>query len=217
VSDYIHTPERGWRQTLRNVQRLNHWWLGFNGSLWALVGLGLTRWRAQEVVLFLSGLSLVLGYFFFWFGGISTVGPVYYFEALVPLSLLGAHSLVTIWRRWPSRPTIATRMRAALAVAAVAYWAVGLSAFVRDELHDWQRFFSEQRALETAVARAAPRRAIIFLETGGNVWNAVQYNPLAPLDIVYVRSRQRSDQRIIDENPDREIYRYHKRQLERVR
>jgi hypothetical protein len=217
VSDYVHTPERGLRQTLRNVGRLNHWWLGFNGSLWILAGLCLTRWRSRELVLAASAVSLVVGYFFFWFGGISTVGPLYYFEALVPLSLLGAHSLVTIWRTWPWRTRPALALRTSLAVAAGALWCVAVIAFFQTETRRWTRFFSSQRGLEEAVATTQPRRAIVFIDSGGTVWNAVQYDPRAPLDILYVRSRQRTDARIIAQNPDREIYRYRRRQLERVR
>jgi hypothetical protein len=217
VSDYVHTPERGLRQTLRNVTRLNHWWLGFNGSLWVLVGLCLTRWRLQEAVLALSALSLIAGYFFFWFGGISTVGPLYYFEALVPLALLGAHSLVTIWRRWPWRTPPALPLRTSLAVAAGALWCVAVALFLQEEARGWTRFFREQRGLEEAVAKARPGRAIVFIGTGGSVWNAVQYDPRAPVDILYVRSRQSRDEHVMAQNPDREIYRYRRNQLERLR
>jgi 4-amino-4-deoxy-L-arabinose transferase-like glycosyltransferase len=217
VSDYVHTPERGLRQTIRNLQRLNHWWLGFNGSLFVLGGLTLARWRERDVVLACSALSLVAGYFFFWFGGISTVGPVYYFDALVSLSLLGAHSLVTLWRRWAWRGLRGLRIRSALASTAAVLWIAAVAIFFRAEVTGWQRFFRDQRRLEAAVARARPGRAIVFLESGGTMWNAVQYDPRAPLDILYVRSRVGDNQRIIAQNPDREIYRYRRNALERIR
>jgi hypothetical protein len=217
ISDYVHTPERGLRQTLRSVQRLNHWWLGFNASLWVLVGLLLSKWSWREIVLASSAVSLVAGYLFFWFGGISTVGPVYYFEALVPLALLGAHSLVTLWRKWPWGGEGGRRVRGWVATSAVVAWCGLLVAFFRSEVPDWNRFFSDQRALEAAVGKVKPGRAIVFLETGGDVWNAVQYDPRAPLDIIYVRSRPRSDERVMAQNPGREIYRYHDKVLQRVR
>ena len=217
VSDAYHTPERAVRHTLVNLRGLNRWWLGFSGSLWLLAGVLLTRWRWQETVLFLSGASLIVGYAFFWFGGIGIVGPVYYFEAILPLSLLGAHSMMTLWRKWPWQARPGLMVRTAVACLAIVVYGASVAEFWRTRLHRLEQAFSAQRHLERALDETKPHDALVFLETGGTVWQAVRYEPFTELDVIFVRSRQRENDRVLAENPARQVYRYTKRQLQRVR
>jgi hypothetical protein len=124
---------------------------------------------------------------------------------------------MALWRAWPWQARLAIRARNAAAVVAALAWCVSLAIFYQDRVASWTRFFAQQRALETAVERAQPRRALVFVETGGSVWNAVHYDPLAPLDVLYVRSRQNRDARVIAEYADWQVYRYRGNQLEKVR
>ncbi|MEO8502775.1 MAG: hypothetical protein ABI609_02665 [Acidobacteriota bacterium] len=98
-----HTLWRACENLAFSVLRFNGWWLGLPFGLgvllvWFAVGkprAGLGLWAG-------CGLALVAFNFFYYSPGVSDTGPVYYFELLLPASLLAAHTLTEALRRWPA-------------------------------------------------------------------------------------------------------------------
>jgi hypothetical protein len=114
-----HTPWRALRILGSNLAMLDRWLLGFQGSLALLAALVLIRLRAAgcgaERGLLLAALLLQpLLYMLLWFEGLNHTGPIYYFEVLLPLAVLGGWALAGL--SW--RPALA--LPAALLAAAVA-------------------------------------------------------------------------------------------------
>lgn len=100
---YVHTPLAGLANLALTVVRFNGWWLGWPLSLglvalWWIVGRpkqGLWLWAGV-------GAAIVAFHFGYYSPGVSDTGPVYYYELLLPASLLGGHALAAGARRWPS-------------------------------------------------------------------------------------------------------------------
>jgi 4-amino-4-deoxy-L-arabinose transferase-like glycosyltransferase len=211
-----HTPERGVRRVTNNLRRLNHWWLGFNASFVVLLGLVVMRWRRHDWMLLATLLSLVGGYFFFYYGGVDTVGPVYYYEGVIAMSMLAARSILSAWGFVAPRLGIA-RLWKPVAVLALSGWAVSLGFFYRERAESWEDVFETQRRLHDAVTAAAPSRALVLMEVPAQTWYGVRYDPREPLNVIFVRSRDDREAEILAAYPDRQIYRYQGRQLERIR
>jgi hypothetical protein len=214
VGQRAHTPERGLRHVRQNLQRLNYWWLGFNGSLLALLGLTITRWRPQDLILLAAAASLVAGYFFFYYSGVSTVGPVYYFETILALSLLGGRSLVALWQVGAARAGI-SRLWPLGAVGGAA-WLVSLGLFYQDRIPSWTSMFGSQRRLHAAMTATQPGRSLILLDLPETSWYGVRYDPREPLGPIFLRSDAERDQRLLAKYPDRAVYRYRRSRLERI-
>ena len=210
-----HTPERGLRHVTSNARRLNHWWFGFNASFLILIGLAVTRWKFYDILLVATALSLVAGYFFFYFGGVDTVGPVYYFEGLLALSLLAARSVLAGWQFLTAR-IVSGRWWKAAAGLGIAAWTASLGIFYTDRIESWSDLLSLQRGLHDAVAVAAPTQALVLMEVPEQTWFGVRYDPREPLDVIYVRSRDDREAAIVAAYPDRQIYRYRGRRPDRI-
>ncbi len=103
--DPPHSVERAFSNLAVSAVRFNAWWLGLPLGLgllvlWFRLGRphrGLAPWAA-------AALALVAFNFCYYSPGVSDTGPVYYFELLLPASLLGALTVSTAFARWP-RPT----------------------------------------------------------------------------------------------------------------
>jgi hypothetical protein len=217
VLDWQHTPAAGWNHLRDNLERLNRWWLGFTGSFAILAGLIVGRWRVADLVLLLSAASLAGGHFFFYFPGVSTVGPVYYFEAVLALGLLGARALRAVWQRIPHWAPGPARVRAAVPLVGLIVWLLALSMFWVETIRDLTDKLAIQREFRRAVAAAAPRHAIVLIPSDGSIWHAVRLDPLGPRDVLFTRARAERDERIMRENPDRRVYRYENGVLVRLR
>jgi len=91
---------------LVSIVRMNGWWLGLPLGLgvlavWSALGrpaAGMRLWAA-------CGLALVVLNFCYFSPGVSETGPVYYYELLLPGSLLAAHTAIGALRRWPRLAT----------------------------------------------------------------------------------------------------------------
>jgi 4-amino-4-deoxy-L-arabinose transferase-like glycosyltransferase len=210
-----HTPANGLANTVKNVSSLDRWWLGVPGSLAVLGLMLLRRWQRHEALLVLSAASLAAGYFFFYFPGVGTVGPMYYFEALLPLTLLGARSLVVLWERLPAGSRAGWH-GAALRAVALVLWIAALARFWVGEVPRLEEELAPQRAFRAAVANSGASQAIVFIPGVGPEWRAVTLEPFGPHDLLFVRTNRRRDERIIRRNPDRRIYRYEEGRLSEV-
>jgi len=99
---FSHTPVTALRNLAVSALRWNGWWQGWPLGLavivvWAALGrpsAGLRLWLW-------AGAALVAFNFFYYSPGVSDTGPIYYFELLLPGSLLAGHTVVEARRRWP--------------------------------------------------------------------------------------------------------------------
>lgn len=212
-----HTAAHGVDNTVRNLQRLNHWWLGVPYSLPVLGFLPFQRPKTMDVLLVLAGVSLIGGHYFFYFRGIQTVGPVYYFELLIPLSVLGARSLIVAWEFVRRRSTIPNGLRTGVVVFALAVWLGSLGHFWQGRIPSIERELAPQRAAAAAVADGVVDGAIVFFGDRRPEWQAVRYEPFSPNDVVYMWTNGDRYQRIMDLYPTRPAYLYEAGELSRLR
>lgn len=96
-----HSPFKGLKNSMYNLLLLNSWFGWCYPFLVPLVLWLFIAKRAHEWDWVFVGMivSLVGLYFFYWFEGVSFAGPLYYFSALLPLTLLLAWSLDHLFER----------------------------------------------------------------------------------------------------------------------
>jgi len=91
---YIHTPLKGLENLLVSIGRLNIWFLGMPVSLLFLLPVIFSRrWEAPDRWCLALIASVFLVYIFYYSPGVPDTGPLYYFEILLPLSLLSGRGL----------------------------------------------------------------------------------------------------------------------------
>ena len=97
---YTHTPLRGIQNLLVSAARMNLWFLGIPLSLVFLLPLFLgwdrkmqDRWGLGIIVTF------CVAYLFYYSPGVPETGPIYYFELLVPLSLMSSRGILIFQKK----------------------------------------------------------------------------------------------------------------------
>lgn len=102
-SEYRHSLVRALENLATSAVRWNGWW---TGSPWGLAAVAiwwrLGRPRAGLGPWLASGTGLVAFNFLYYSPGVSDTGPVYYFELLLPGSLMLGHAAVGALARWPA-------------------------------------------------------------------------------------------------------------------
>jgi len=156
-----HSLENGIHNLRFDIRQLNRWLLGFPGSLilWAM--LILAGWRNKySWLLTASTLSVWAGYVYFWFPGVKDAGgPVYFFETIPMLLILGGFGLLRIWSgmaKWP-------RMR----VLTFGTVLVALSFIsVEFSMREATDRIKKQRVKRTVLdaIQSAPPQSLIFIE-----------------------------------------------------
>lgn len=150
---FLHTPWTAIENLLVSLVRWNGWWLGWPLSL----GLVLAWWvlgrpLAGARVWLAAGAALVALNFLYYSPGISETGPVYYFELLLPASIVGAHAIVRCRERWP---------QAASAVL-IVHLALGTSSFLTENVARLHRLVETIHGpLETALTVVEPPALLI--------------------------------------------------------
>lgn len=97
-----HSFLGAWQNLLVSLVRWNGWWLGLPAGLAVIAVWGALGYPARGLRLWaLCGAALVLFNFCYYSPGVSETGPVYYFELLLPGSLLAAQVVVGSLTRWP--------------------------------------------------------------------------------------------------------------------
>lgn len=156
-----HSLENGINNMRFDIQQLNRWLLGFSGSLimWAM--LILAGWRNKySWLLAASTLSVWFGYIYFWFPGVKDAGgPVYFFETIPMILILGGFGLLRIWNglaAWPRMRMIAF----GTTLVALSIISAGFS------MKEATSRIKKQRAKRNIVdvIRSAPPQSLIFIE-----------------------------------------------------
>jgi hypothetical protein len=156
IGTLVHTPMGSLRNLVVTAVRWNGWWMGWPLGLlvvvvWALLGRprqGLRLWLA-------AGAGFVLLMAFFHSPGVSDTGPVYYYELLLPGSLLAAHTVVEARRRWPQ-----------ITVALVSvHLLLGTGTFLAEQLLRLRRLAAVMHAPIREALAQAETPALVFYET----------------------------------------------------
>lgn len=104
VLPFRHTFALGLSNLQDNISLLNTWLFGFTGSLLAALVFILWGWHKRwSLLCLLVCICVPAGYIFFWFKGIITVGPVYYFELLPFLFLAVGFGIQRLLDTWPGK------------------------------------------------------------------------------------------------------------------
>ncbi len=220
MTEIQHTPRAGIENTLDGLSSLSHWWLGLPALCGLLVLLPFQRLKWVDVALLLSGISVVVGHFFFYFYGIGAVGPVYYFETLFPLSLLGARCVMVAWESQRLRLVGTVALGRAAVVCCIPIWILSLGGFWWHRVPTLHDELAPQRHFEAVVANRVDRSALVFVE-GRTIpeWRAVGYDPFAASrDVVYMWTEGNEEHLAVMElYPKRHAYYYYGEELKRLR
>lgn len=91
---YIHTPIKGLLNLITNIVKLNSWLFGIPLSLLFIISLLLFgKLCTSDLLNFSIILSVFFFQIFYYSPGVSDTGPVYYFELLLPLTILSARGI----------------------------------------------------------------------------------------------------------------------------
>jgi hypothetical protein len=116
TKDMGHTPSKAVANLAVSLLRYNSWFLGWPISLLPLLGLFLIRrsgrcdaksgcdssavsyWKSSDKLWLAVIASVCIGNMFYYSPGVSDVGPIYYYELLIPLCLLSAKGIIVLYQ-----------------------------------------------------------------------------------------------------------------------
>jgi hypothetical protein len=211
------TLQNGVAGTLTNLRWLPGWTAG--GIVLvavAVVGLVRTRGAARWPVAALA-VVVPLGYLPFWgpyamsalWPGLQTFGPFYHLPVVVPLVVFGAAGIVALSRA--ARGAAARWARPLAVVPAVAMVALTAVA-VPDEVSANLSVRDDYRALQRFVADDDLGRAVLLLPWRGDVGfdstsPFLENTPALDQPVLYAEDRGGLDLDVVDDHPDRALYR----------
>ncbi len=229
-----YTPELALRANAAVVEQFVSEWapLGALGVPVAAVGALATQrrgWTWQQAVLAGVAVAVVAGNVYFWGnfnvlgdvedpnGLITTLGPYYHFDLLVPASAFAAAGLLAAfdWLRdaAASRLTASRAVPAVLAVALVASAVLGGAAAsaTSEQVRDNAALTEHYEAAYEPFEPAPPANAVVFLPDPYGDWLNHPFQPLRNDPGFDGRTVYALDERPLDvaaEYPDRDLYRY---------
>lgn len=154
--EFVHDGWTALENLVVTAVRLNGWWLGWPLSLGLLAVWWYTGRRLEGARLWLlTGAALVLFHVPYYTTGVSDTGPVYAYELVLPLSLLGGFALGGAFERWP---------RATAAVLAV-HLVVGTASFVVEQGARVSRMVALVHGQSDAVLEQIPPPALLLYES----------------------------------------------------
>ena len=204
---YGHTPLMALNNLAVSFIRLNAFLFGFPLSLlFAAVPFAFKCTEGDRLVAGVVG-SLSFVYLFYWAPGVSDIGPVYYYEMLVPLLLLSARGVMLL-HTWVSVrfPHHAGVVPAFLAVSTV----IAVLTFVPERLIHVRRLTDQIREPYEALEAVGPGQALVLvrsLPNKGWVFGYRHPDPSLNEKVILCRFADRtSNIAAVDAFPDREHY-----------
>jgi len=207
VHPVVHTFAYGLASMWNNVLLLDRWLFGFQGSLVLLLVLAVFGWHRRWSFLCLCAVvSVLTGYIFFWFKGVGTVGPVYYFELLPFLFLAGGFGVQKILQRFPPGQGGVSKVISVVCLLGVATMSLGFMWKQGRQLRSSQDIIGQYQQ----IISSAPKNSLILVEPfpGMNsVDKGTSFNPRGlHSDPLLVAAGQHHPRIILELFPDRTPY-----------
>ncbi|MGD0037298.1 MAG: glycosyltransferase family 39 protein [Bacteroidota bacterium] len=207
---YGHTPLLGVKNLLIALYRLNISLLGIPISLLFAFVLFITSKDRRDYFLFAILGSFAALYLFYYSPGVSDLGPVYYYEMIIPLLLLSARgikfSLEFISQYSAHGKTIVATF---LVVLCIAAWVT----YVPEKIIHISRLTNQIREPYELVKASNVHHAVVMIERlpyKGWVFGYKNTSPLLTDDVVYcLLTNKESNSAIAKYFYDREIYVLH--------
>lgn len=196
-----YTPAFAFRTFLDYGSLLTRW-AGGGVLLIALALPGLWRSRGPLLAVAMIGLTVPVGYVFFW-GPANVIwmtrylGPFYYVPLLVPLAILGARGLATM-ARWSPPVGVATLVAVVVCAGAVT------ERVLRENV----RASRVPEAVQEPFADADLENAVVFLP-GSRLLNPFAFarnDPSFDGDVIWALDRGERNHEVLDRFPDRTPY-----------
>jgi hypothetical protein len=191
-----------------NLTRLNVFLFGFPLSL-IFAALVLMRGRLEQgdrLLLAIVGCSAI-AYIFYWFPGVGDLGPIYYYETLIPLVILSGRGILLLHRslqeRWPDRGRFVPNFLILSVVLA-------LTTFLPERLLQVNRLTDAIRKPYDIMQEAGIHNAVVFLVDEANegwVFGHRNNSPALNDDLILCRLADRiSNSWTADAFADRSLY-----------
>lgn len=206
---YTHTPFRGFQNFIVSFFRYNQWFLGMPVSFIFLFPFFFkrrfstgTRW-----CLAISG-SFILAYMFYYSPGIPDTGPVYYFELLLPVTLLSARGVMILyeWLRRNESLRNGALLTAFIGISIILAWI----SFVPERMLHLNAMAEKIGEPYEVVGNGVDKPALVFIRTLPRVgWVFGYRNPDPYLEgpVIYARDLgPEKNLEVIDHFPGRNYY-----------
>ncbi|MBN1900631.1 glycosyltransferase family 39 protein [Candidatus Sumerlaeota bacterium] len=187
---YIHTPLKGLQNLLVSLGRYNLWFLGTPISFLFLIPVFFhiplekgVRWCLAIILCFF------IAYLFYYSPGIPDAGPIYYFELLLPFSLLTARGLVTIHDRMREGSGFSL-FRRFFPVFFAFSLALGMISFAPEQALHFMGMTGKIREPYDLVERSVEKPAMVFVKSlpmVGWVFGFRSVDPWLKAPILYCR------------------------------
>lgn len=204
---YGHTPVMALNNLAVSFVRLNSFLFGFPVSLmFAAIPFAFKLGDGDRLLAGIVG-SLSFAYLFYWAPGVSDLGPVYYYEMLVPLVLLSGRGILLL-HRWvaPRFPQRAEYVPAFMVVSTV----IALLTFIPERMVHVRKLTDQVREPYEALEAAGISHALVLvrsLPNKGWVFGYRHPDPSLNEDVILCDFADRtSNLGVIDAFPDRESY-----------
>lgn len=151
-----HTPGMGLANLLSSIIRLNEWWLGWPcGFLLIVLWFRWGRPSGGALRIWAIGAAAIVAFQFGYYSpGVADTGPIYYFELLIPLSILGANAIRAGFLQSPRFITALLLVHLFLGATWFFYYQYGRIGRLLDAIHqDQERVLAE-----------IPKPALLFYE-----------------------------------------------------
>jgi hypothetical protein len=215
--NFVHTPLGALQNLLVVAVRMNAWWLGWPLSLAVLFRRGaLRRVQADAPIFVAVSLAIIIFEFGYYSTGISDVGPIYHFELLLGLCVVGAHCVLDLLR---TRPQLAM-------AGLVVHVLLGTGSFLHEQSERLGRLADAiHREAEQVMAQLPARSLLLYdpdCSQGTRVgwmhrpFAGVTHDPRAPV-VTYGRPLPEALEDFLAQFPDRACFYVHRPAQQKVK
>lgn len=207
---YTHTPVKGIQNLLVSLGRLNLWFLGMPLSLFFILPVIFhgsrengDRWCMSIILCFF------IAYLFYYSPGVADTGPVYYFELLLPLSLLGARGLFLLYKKFCFRDA-SSHWRSFIPLFFLVSFFMSVITFFPEQALHLMTMTDKIREPYDLVEKRVEKPAMVFIRSlprAGWVFGYKNTDPWLKAPILFCRDLgPEKNWEVIKHFPDRNYY-----------
>ncbi|HOV98230.1 MAG TPA: glycosyltransferase family 39 protein [Bacteroidota bacterium] len=204
---YGHNALLGFQNMLLNLLRLNIWFMGIPISLLYVFLMLFAPQKKEDKFLFSIIACTFIGYFFYYFPGIGDVGPVYYYETIIPLSLLSARGIFYLKDHLPFTLEKSKTFLTAFILVGLM---VSVGTFYSEKIAHIQRLTDAIQKPYKVIEDAQIQNAIVFMkDIPPRGWVRGLRNPSPTLDddvLICLYADSLSNHQLVSHFPNRVPY-----------